>query len=432
MSGKQDNKKRTKSQPYVNKKSADLGESKAGSKDSLKKEAPRLERSYSELGLMRSNSVGDLKSLLKHEERNPANSEHTAMAVKDRKYFSVIGVFSREASKNFGKAWQLKMFTGSAEQRMTDDSMTGVTREDIAAKDALQSRTLVSTNLEEQVQALFKNKTVPHVIAVIEGKEERDTFKLKTEVPVTDEEKDPSLAVKSGKKTKSIELGYRKMGFSQGFTSKGAKDRKQNMTLYVRDDLHRAYTWSEVKVARNSEKIPCVAVDYKTKDGKKYRSLIVHIPNIFVKSQTEVALTNAAFSKYAAKVKKEEGVIVTNYLGDTNFKKPFFDNSTPSMGGLLPNKKALNPKSSGAKDNTSFMQNVPLGKGEEGYSVMQPSTSNYIFLTTDGDNKEATDHPSTLNYVAHKSPIADRYPKAISGYYRLKQVVQKLINPASS
>ncbi|OQP39951.1 hypothetical protein A4H97_17185 [Niastella yeongjuensis] len=420
VKNKEEKKGLKKVAPYkIKKKSADSNVNKSGSADGLK-----MLRSYSELGFVRTNSVNDLGSLLKHSERNLANAEHTAMAVDDREYFSVIGVFSREASRNFGKAWQSQMLTGPPGQRMTGNSMADVSDKDIAAMDSRQSRTEVSTDFEEQIQALFKNKTVPHVIAVIEGKEEQNSFTFKTEVPMKDgkKEKKSSLASKTEKETKSIELGYKKMDFFQGYTGGGTKDHKQNMTYYVRRDLEKAYSVSEVKVDRNDEYITCAAVDYKTEDGKRYRSLIVHIPNKFIKTTGEVEKTNAAFVNYAKTVAKTN-ITVTNYLGDTNFKSPFFDKSVPSVGGHLKKGETLNPQSSGAQSETNFMQSVSLGKGEEGYSVLQPSVANYIFLKTDSDNKEATDHPSTINYVAHKSPIANRDPKVFPEYYPLEQVV---------
>jgi hypothetical protein len=382
---------------------------------------PKLRRSASVQGLIRTKSLNSSDISLKTSERNPANSDQTAMAVEDMKYFSVIAVFSREASKNFGKKWEEKMKTGPPERRITRSSQKGINAKEIARRDGIQDRADVSTNFEEQVRALFNNKTVPHVVAVIEGKEEQASFSLKTEIPVREKkEEEPSLAnQKTDAKYKAIEVGYKKKNFFQGYNTRSQKDHKQSMSYYVRNDLEKAYTFTNVNIKRNGESIPCAAIDYKTIDGKQYRTLVVHIPNKFIETEEAIQETHAAFEAYTKEAEKK-GITVTGYLGDTNFKKAYYTNTAPSVGGIMEGGETLKPQSSGAQEETNFMQAIPLIKNNKEVAVLQPSAANYIFIKTESNNKVATDHPSMLSYTAHSSPLYNREPDKMPEFYPME------------
>ncbi|MBV8390835.1 MAG: hypothetical protein JO080_13615 [Mucilaginibacter sp.] len=361
-----------------------------------------LRRSASQAKLTRSNSVDRLDKPLEHDKRKRAREEDIKLGTGAMKDFSVIGVFSREAFENFGKAWKTVMSSDSL-QRPTKVSKMDAKPTEISDRLGRLSSSTITTGFEDQVQALFENRTVPHVIAVIEGKKEQASFSLKTRV-----------------EDKPVGLSYTRTTFSQGLNAKGSIDDKQSMSFYVRDDMKAAYSFSEVSVEHGDEVIRSVAIDYKTQDGNMYRSLVVHIPNQFVGTGAKESTTHQAFEGYAkATAIQKNPVVVTGYLGDTNFQRPYFKDSVPSMGGHLSSGDALNPRGSGAQSkDTHFMQHVPVGEDQGGHSVMQPATLNYLFLKPDDVNREATDHPSMIAITAHGSEISGRDPAVLPDYYR--------------
>jgi len=360
-----------------------------------------IKRSASQERLTRSSSVDRFDAPLDHAKRKRAREEDVKLTTGAMKDFSVIGVFSREAFENFGKAWKAVM-SSDALGRPTKASKRSAKPTELSDRLGRLSSSTVTTGFEDQVQALFENRTVPHVIAVIEGKKEQASFSLKTRV-----------------EDKPVGLSYTRMTFSQGLNAKGSIDDKQSMSFYVRDDLKSAYSFSEVSVKHGDEAIRSVAIDYKTKDGKMYRSLVVHIPNQFVGTEAKESTTHQAFEAYAKSAATQKNpVVVTSYLGDTNFQRPYFKDSVPSMAGHLSNGDTLNPRSSGAKKDTHFMQVVTLGEDQSGHGVMQPATSNYVFLKSDDVNREATDHPSMIAITAHASEISGRDPAVLPDYYR--------------
>jgi hypothetical protein len=339
--------------------------------------------------LKRSNSIDRGRSPLSIADRL---TENTALKKEDMKDFSVIAVFSREAFENFGKTWKVKMNTDSLE-RATLKSRTEVSIADATALLSLQSRSVLDPDFQAQVQALLEKKTSPHVIAVIEGKQEMASFSLKTQVEGS-----------------AIDVPYTRAKYIQGSNSKGASDNKQSMSFYIRDDMKGVYRISEEVVTHKSgKKISAIGVNYSTKDGTQYRSLIVHIPNEFIGNKTKEDDTHASFRSYAeAEKMKTPSVIVTSYFGDTNYSTSKSAYSSPSMGGHLPSGATLHPQSSGAKKETHFMQSVPLSENHSGHSVLQPSTLNYVFIHSDDDNREATDHPSMMQYVGHDKQLVGR------------------------
>lgn len=357
-------------------------------------------RSASQEGRVRSNSVDRNGLQLRNVGRKKARAEDTALAPADMKDFSSIAVYSREAFENFGKTWRTRMNSDSLE-RATKLSRKGVSPEDISTALGRQSRSDISTGFNDQVQALLENKIIPHVIAVIEGKEEQS-----------------SLTLGARLEDKPINLSYTRAGYFQGLSTTGSNDNKQSMSIYVRDDMKNVYSFTKELVAHSEDVITSVGVNYSTTDGTKYRSLIVHIPNKFIGSTAKELATHQAFEQYAKDAPKvTPGVVVTGYLGDTNFKNPMFKDTVPSMGGHLPNGNTLSPQSSGAKHDTNFMQSIPVGNDQNGHSVLQPATLNSVFLSTDNLNREATDHPSMMHITAHQDEISGRDQNANPDYY---------------
>jgi hypothetical protein len=367
----------------------------------------RGRRSASQLRRVRSSSVDRSNTAMRDSARNPANGGFATLEPEDLKDFSRIGVYSREAFENFGKKWRAQNYLAPNDNRATKKSKLGADPSEVEDRLGRLSSSEVTSGIDGQINALFEDRMIPHVIAVIEGKEEQT--KLSINATVQDE---------------AVELGYTKVIFSQGLTSTGSNDAKQNISIYVRNDMTAAYRASEINVPHGSDKIPCIGIDYSTADGTNYRSLVVHIPNKFVGSDKKDAATYKAFEDYAqGEANRWAGgarppVVVTGFLGDTNFKKQYGDNTSPSMGGHLSSGETLNPQSSGAKNETHFMQSVPLKGADDGHVVLQPATLNYVFLPTDAQNREATDHPSIMSFTAHNSEIVGRDPKMIPAYYQ--------------
>ncbi|MDO3628613.1 hypothetical protein [Mucilaginibacter sp. BT774] len=337
--------------------------------------------------LKRSNSVDQLGKPLSIADRKTAS---TALKKADMKDFAVVAVYSREAFENFGKKWKLKMEPDTLDLA-TPDSKNGVTDIEVRQMLGRQSKTLLGTDFQAQPRALLENKASPHVIAVIEGKQELPSFSIKA---------------KAGDKV--VDVVYTRTDYFQGENALGHKDNKQSMSFYVREDMRDVYNISKEKVMHGDEEITTAGVNFKTENGIKYRTLVVHIPNEFLGNKTMEDETHSKFQKYAADKRVQEKVVVTSYLGDTNFKSPMSTYSSPSMGGHLSSGGTLNPRSSSAKKPTHFMQDVPLSAGEKGHSLLQPSTLNYVFISPDADNREATDHPSIMQYVALDSELKGR------------------------
>ena len=159
-----------------------------------------------------------------------------------------------------------------------------------------------------------------------------------------------------------------------------------------------------------------------TKDGIRYQSLAVHIPNQFIGSKSKEIDTHRAFQGYAEKQStKDEPLVVVSYFGDTNFSTPIKRFSSPSMGGHSSTGQTLNPQSSSSKKETHFMQSIPLSDGHKNHSVLQPSTLNYVFINPDSDNREAVDHPSFIQYVAHNSELVGKSDNLLQNSSRLSQ-----------
>ncbi len=353
--------------------------------------APKLKRSLSQRRLVRSNSEIDLK-----KRRNQNKNDDSQAFDVDH---SVIGVFSREASRNFARNYE-KMVKGDPFSRATASSKKATTATSDEQRRFIERQSIntVGSDLDEQMKLLFENKLVPHVIAIVEGKEEKDQISFKKSLGEND-----------------VLLGYTKILHVDGTNKLQHADKKQNMTIYVRDDMKEVYTANKVQVKRNGKIIDTVGIDYKTENGEKFRTLVVHIPNEFVGNDTLDKETHNAFLDYAKEARKTESVHVTSYIGDTNYKKPITPNSVPSMGGIMSDNTSLNSQSSSAKNETNFMQHVSLKTEEDQpFVAKQPSTLNQ--LLTNNESKVAMDHPSLMGYTSHNSPLK-RNPSALMGYY---------------
>ncbi|WP_316821924.1 hypothetical protein [Pedobacter gandavensis] len=339
--------------------------------------------------LTRSNSIDRQGLPLAISERNTSS---TALSRTEMKDFSVIAVFSREAFENFGIKWKDRM-NDEPSELATMSSKKEISDEDATKLLSLQSRTDLGTDFQAQVQALLENKTSPHVIAVIEGKEEMSSLSVKTKVG-----------------DDLIDVPYTHITYIQGKNTKGSNDNKQSMSVYVRDDMTSVYSFSKEKIIHDGGKeINAVGVNYATSDGLKYRSLVVHIPNEFIKTGVDRSKTHASFQNYARNERDNSSpVIVTSYFGDTNYASEMEPYSSPSMGGHSSNGRTLSPQSSGAQNETHFMQSVPLNEGRLDHSVLQPSALNYVFINPNAASREATDHPSIMQYVAHAGELVGK------------------------
>lgn len=337
--------------------------------------------------LRRSNSVNSLGQPLSIAERYSSNG------LKSTTYtdFSIIAAFSREASEQFAKSFGRKMIADSPDLA-TLKSRVGVTYTEAMSMIGRQKKLTLGSDFEQHVEGLLENKTVPHVIAVIEGKQEAKTISIKTRLDGHIEH-----------------VSFIRVSYVQGVNANEHNDNKQSFNVYVREDMQKVYSVSVVDIPySHTQSIKAVAVDYKTEDNITYQSLIVHIPNGFIGSKSKEINVYNLFQNYAlAQEQAPLPVRVVSILGDTNFITPFETYSSPSIGGHLSSGKTLSPQSSSASYDTNFMQSIPLhGLKPELHSVLQPSTLNYLFVTPDKLNREAVDHPSIIQYVAHTSNIA--------------------------
>jgi len=326
----------------------------------------------------RSNSTDELNNPLSIEDRKTSS---TALKKEDMKDFSVVAVFSREAFENLGIKWEQDMHKETLDLA-TMKSRKGVDDDEVRKMLGNLLKTKHGSDFQAQSQALLLNKTSPHVIAVLEGKKERSSFSIKA---------------KAG--DKEIDVDYVFIEYLQGKNVLGHNDNRQSMGFYVREDMIGAYKISRETVWHGDKEIIMAGVNFET-ENHKYRTLVVHFPSALLGSKALEDELHATFEEYGATQLQENKIVVTSYFGDTNFmfaKDPY---SLPSMGGHLSTGGTLNPRSSAAKKTTSYIQAVPLNPGRKDHSVLQPSTLNYLFIDTDEDNREATDHPSILHHTA--------------------------------
>jgi hypothetical protein len=355
-------------------------------------------RSLSQGGVSRTNSKDRTGNTLNTKGRHNVNGSDSLLKNNEIVDHSVIAVYSREAVLGFGNQFRSIIEEDPINQvRKKQRKEVGIETQNLLDR---QKPTSIGTGFNDQVKALLENKSIPHVITIIEGRKEQEDINITMDL-----------------EGHIINIPYSLKHFHQGINTHGNKDDKQNMSFYVRSDLKNAYNFSHENIIRGNDVIPCVAVDYATEDKNRFRSLAVHIPNKFVGNHTENEKTHEAFSAYAKKTNKN-GLTVTNYFGDTNFKQYRFEKSVPSMGGHSNTGRVLNPQSSGANEETNFMQSVNLGDDSpKHHRVKQPSTLNTLFINTDPTNKTGTDHPSIMTYTAHTSPIANRDAAVLPEYY---------------
>jgi hypothetical protein len=387
---------------------------------------PKFKRSASQANLVRSNSfvgldqltisarkivsTGDTDLVEKKQKKRRVSEEDDklndgGLAEAKPVDYSVIGVFSRENSKQHGKEWFRKMLPDK-DSHATESSKKRVKK---AEHDTLlnrQARTEVTTGFGDQVNELFKDKWIPHVIVVLEGETEDGSISLSTKV-----------------KNEDIDLSYTRSDFYQGKINNGSRnEHRRDMTVYIRDDMKGVYTVTleEIPVGKGVQQ--AFGINYQTEDGTNedgtnYRTLVVHMKNEFADSDNDVETTHQAFEDYAKKaLEGDNPVVVTGYIGDTNYNKPKYPNSVASMGGHSLAGETLNPEGSGSENETNFMQHIPLGKESGKHSVRQPSTLNYVFP----DTNPSVDHPSIAGYTAHSSRIRGRDSKFNSRYYEIE------------
>ncbi|MEQ9345654.1 MAG: hypothetical protein RIG26_04335 [Thalassospira sp.] len=316
--------------------------------------------------------------------------------------FSKIAIISREAGHTFTPKYQEKLASKSG-YSATAESQGLVSS---AARSTFAQRTQYRNpglNMYQRVSFMLNDKEIPHILAVIEGA--KDVAGA-----------DNILSVDQGptRGTNAFCL----IGERQGKNALGANDAKQNYFVLVRQDMRHVYQVTEVDVPRGDKKIPCMAITYQTIDNKKYQTLIVHIPNEFIKSASEIQKTHEAFEQYARDTAHE--ATVTGYIGDTNYKVQMTANSYPSTSGFEEQAdgtmRSTQPFSSSASIEKHFMQHVPLGT-HEGVSVLQPSVLHHVKVEGDPDSRArpGIDHPSIMGRTLHSKGLKGRPPESNSG-----------------
>ncbi len=371
---------------------------------SLKKKRPRsnLESRDSEAnrGLQRSNSyLSRSNSSTFHSDGSlagPMQPHNRTISGQDSNHVdtSKIAVISREAKPNFQQGLQDKIASngGTIENKASLMSLKSLGNLIKSYVKSLKERTNYGDSgegLEQWASFMLKDKEVPHLIAVIEGKDKHE-----------------QLTVNQGESMGTHTFKY--LGWREGKNTKGGRDAKQNMFIYVREDLRGAYTVEEVDIPHREGLIPCLGINYQTEDNKQYQTLAVHIPNRFIGTKEKNTITHKSFIAYAEAQKNIR--IVTSYIGDTNYKWPITDgHSIPSMGGNIwteNGKVSLTPFASGAEQDTHFMQHVALGNLEAA-EVLQPSML-HVALVPQGRLGPGVDHPSMIGRTTHASTILGR------------------------
>lgn len=382
--------------------------------DQPERKKRKLVRSKSQLNLVRSNSTNDLGALIRNQDRNTAGSQPSVLRREAMLDFSSIAIFSREAFANFSKKYE-DLVTSPPENRVTSLSKAGVSSELIGKKVNTLSTTRVTSGFQEQAQALLENRMIPHIIAVLEGAEEQQTLSLKLSA-----EDNP------------VNLKYKKTLMRFGTNTNNNSDARQNIAVYVRADLMKAYTAVERSISHDGGHIQCVGIQYSA-GNSRYETLVVHIPNDHVRSASNTSEVYKSFQQYAnSKSQEPSPIIVTAFTGDTNFRNQISANTAPSIGGHIPWKeghipsieervmvqRSLNPRSSGARSDTNFMQSVPLQEGNE-HVVLQPAQLNNVLLSPNATSREGIDHTSIMHWTAHTQEIFGRNPYEAQEYYNL-------------
>ncbi len=300
----------------------------------------------------------------------------------------IIGVFSLEASANFSTTYHKKL---KADKLFNSkDNMDKIKKEKLSSNVNYTS----ANNIKEAFAVLYKDKSPPHIIPIIEGG--RDLFDRNQEVRIADN---------SGKEHLYILNKFH----IEGKTAKNTLDKKQNMSFYVREDMQKALSINEatIIVANDKGEFKVAEISFETENAKKYSVLIPHVPNKFVKTQTDCDSVHQAFQSYANnRSKKDDGTIVIGYIGDTNYKKEMQPYSKPSGGGNN-GKNYISLTSSGAAEHTHFMQAIDLNKDIKSYAMAQPNTLNLVELAHK-KGEESTDHPSIQTTIVLDSEIKGR------------------------
>ena len=373
---------------------------------------------------MMGGEIFDSLSVLGEDATNSVNGDGERLSTRSRNYqgnnppleefhkeISKIGIFSREAFGKLGEEYKerisevdgglpldrssLKKFSGSAEQIEILRGKQSVTEQDSA---------------ENQFSATFSGKNIPHVVAVIEGRA------LAAEISTTH-----TLA------GQEVTPSFTKVEFHLGKRNNGGSDARQNVTFYVRNDLKDAYHIGQRNINvpgygdYNVGVVSFKTFDPDTEKNSNFETLVVHIPHLFVGNNSKEEATHQALLNYAES-RKGSGVIVTGYIGDTNYKSEIQPNSVPSVGGHGTktladgvSKETLNPKgNSSKKKDRPFIQHVALDTSGESITF-QPSTVNLALPTSKEDG--SIDHPSIEGYTAVSGRIVKRNPGGFPDNY---------------
>ncbi|MEO9901066.1 hypothetical protein [Nisaea sp.] len=311
-----------------------------------------------------------------------------------------IAIISREAGHVFTPNYQAQQ-AGQQGEFSTKESRARVTQ---TGRSALIKRIKFGDpglSTDRRASHMLFDKETPHIIAVIEGLDD-----------VADSE--GYLSLNQGP-TRG-ESRFKILAKHQGKNAAGGNDAKQNFFILVRSDLEDVYHAAPVDVPHESQTIPCMGVNYETEDGRKYQTLIVHIPHKFLGNSAKEGSTHDAFKQYAVSMAGE--TTVTGYIGDTNYSKPMTHRSNPSTAGFERQAGGwaaeLNPRASGAQSEKHFMQHVPLGT-PEGVSVLQPSTLHPVKVGNDQESRTrpGIDHPSIMGRIVHNSLLKGRPPESV-------------------
>lgn len=328
-------------------------------------------------------------SPMKYSDRNTTteDSEVDQAAMKDA---IVISVISLEVAARCYKKFH--------ENLKKDKTYNAVTRGVLKPSTERELVKNVNYTSAREYQSAFseilKNKEPAHCVPIVEGP--RDDL--------------PNFFTTEDCRGKSYRY-ERNAFYLQGKTDKGAKDDRQSINFYLRSDAQNIFSFEEVEIPCSSGKgFPAVEIIFSTVDEQKFSTLVVHIPNRLTGSQKACKAVHQDLEKYAEQRKNQDNIILSGYVGDTNYQNLAQENSQPSYGGNQ-GKNYKSPTSSGAKERTYFMQGVSLAKSKR-VRFSQPSTLNQVKL--DHTKTTNTDHPSIQIIIQMDAKIKNKNRKVVS------------------
>lgn len=320
-----------------------------------------------------------------------------------------VAVFSREAvATRFSEGFQTKLQNyydnsqGDYYRAVSDmgRAQSGFAKEDIA-QFASRLHYKSVKDPKEVLNTLFKDRTTPHVVAVLEGTDKN--------LPKSDTINGYEYTLVDGKAFDMAE-----------------ELAVQQMHFYVRNDMLKAIQIKTPEIPNTRAGMSAFKVgeiQFET-EKEKYSLFTVHVPNeIAKKGKSAIDGVNEMLQAYAKTNKRT----VVGYIGDTNYKSVAQSSSLPSVAGRWDNGSSVVSTSSSAKSQTVFMQAVSFSKNNSNFGMLRPSALNPLNLQVP-DAKEGVDHPSFQTNIVLNDHIKNREYSAEKELSEKSDVDSELFN----